>query len=80
MLVAISFVLITKMFNTAIEHTVDLVTNEDDPRARVAKDVAAGAVLVAAVNAVAVAYLVFYDKITSIPYRSSASCAGRRST
>ena len=68
LLVAISFVLITEMFNTAIEHTVDLVTDEDDPRARIAKDVAAGAVLVAAVNAVAVAYLVFYDKITSVPY------------
>ena len=68
LLVAISFVLITEMFNTAIEHVVDLVTDEDDPRARVAKDVAAGAVLVAAVNAIAVAYLVFYDKITSVPY------------
>ena len=68
LLVAISFVLITEMFNTAIEHVVDLVTDEDDPRAKVAKDVAAGAVLIAAVNAVAVAYLVFYDKITSVPY------------
>jgi diacylglycerol kinase (ATP) len=68
LLVAISFVVITEMFNTSIEHVVDLVTDEDDPRARIAKDVAAGAVLVAAVNAIAVAYLVFYDKITSVPY------------
>jgi diacylglycerol kinase (ATP) len=68
LLVAISFVVITEMFNTAIEHVVDLVTDEEDPRARIAKDVAAGAVLVAAVNAIAVAYLVFYDKITSVPY------------
>jgi len=68
LLVAISFVVITEMFNTAIEHVVDLVTDEDDPRARIAKDVSAGAVLVAAVNAIAVAYLVFYDKITSVPY------------
>jgi len=45
-----------------------LITDEDDPRARIAKDVAAGGVLIAAVNAVAVAYLVFYDKITSVPY------------
>jgi len=66
--VAISFVLITEMFNTAIEHVVDLVTDQDDPRAKVAKDVAAGAVLIAAVNAVVVAYLVFYAKITSVPY------------
>lgn len=68
LLVAISFVLIAEMFNTAIEHVVDLVTDQEDPRARVAKDVAAGGVLIAAVNAVAVAYLVFYDKITSVPY------------
>ncbi|MBE3031853.1 MAG: diacylglycerol kinase [Actinobacteria bacterium] len=67
-LVAISFVLITEMLNTAIEHLVDLVTDQEDPRAKVAKDVAAGAVLIAAVNAIAVAYLVFYDKITSVPY------------
>ena len=68
LLVAISFVLITEMLNTAIEHLVDLVTDQEDPRAKVAKDVAAGAVLIAAVNAIAVAYLVFYDKITSVPY------------
>ena len=68
LLVAISFVLIAEMFNTAIEHVVDLITDEDDPRAKIAKDVAAGAVLVAAVNAIAVAYLVFYDKITYVPY------------
>jgi len=68
LLVAISFVLITEMLNTAIEHIVDLITDEDDPRAKIAKDVAAGAVLIAAVNAIAVAYLVFYDKITNVPY------------
>jgi diacylglycerol kinase (ATP) len=68
LLVAISFVLITEMLNTAVEHIVDLITDADDPRAKIAKDVAAGAVLIAAVNAVAVAYLVFYDKITSVPY------------
>lgn len=68
LLVAISFVLITEMFNTAIENVIDLITTEIDPRIKVAKDVSAGAVLVAAVNAVAVAYLVFYDKLTSVPY------------
>ncbi len=68
LLVAISFVLITEMLNTAVEHIVDLITDANDPRAKIAKDVAAGAVLIAAVNAVAVAYLVFYDKITSVPY------------
>lgn len=68
LLVAISFVLITEMVNTAIEQLTDLITDAHDPRAKVAKDVAAGAVLVAAVNAIAVAYLVFYDKLTGLPY------------
>jgi len=68
LLVAISFVLITEMINTAIEETIDMITSGDDPRARVAKDMAAGAVLVAAANALAVAYLVFYDKIAGAPY------------
>jgi diacylglycerol kinase (ATP) len=68
LLVAISFVLITEMLNTAVENVIDLITAEDDPRAKIAKDVSAGAVLVAAVNAIAVAYLVFYDKLTSVPY------------
>jgi diacylglycerol kinase (ATP) len=66
--VAISFVLITEMINSAIEHTVDLITREDDPRAKIAKDMAAGAVLVAAANALVVAYLVFYDKLSGAPY------------
>jgi len=68
LLVAISFVLIAEMINTAIEQLMDMVTDEHDPRAKIAKDVAAGAVLVAALNAVAVAYLVFYTRITSTPY------------
>ena len=68
LLVAISFVLITEMINTAVENVVDMITQEDDPRAKVAKDVSAGAVLIAAVNAIAVAYLVFYDRLISTPY------------
>ncbi len=68
LLVAISFVLITEMLNTAIENVVDMITDEHDERAKIAKDVSAGSVLIAAVNAVAVAYLVFYDKLTSLPY------------
>jgi len=42
--VAISFVLISEMFNTALEHAIDIITDEHDPRAKAAKDIAAGAV------------------------------------
>lgn len=63
-LFAITLVLIAEMLNTAIEAAIDLVTSSFDPKAKVAKDVAAGAVLVAAVNSLVVAYLVFADKAT----------------
>ena len=54
------------MFNTAIEKAVDLVTDEYHVLAKIAKDVAAGGVLVAALNSVVVGYILFYDKLTDI--------------
>lgn len=65
LLVAISFVLIAEMVNTAIEATIDLATTSFDPLAKVAKDIAAGAVLIAAVNAVVIGYLVFADRLST---------------
>ena len=65
---AITFVFVAEMINTAVEYTVDMITGAKHPAAKVAKDVAAGAVFVAALNALAVAYLVFYDRVVGIPY------------
>jgi diacylglycerol kinase (ATP) len=59
LMIAISFVLITEMVNSAIEGAIDVATTSFDPMAKLAKDVAAGAVLIATVNAVAVGYIVF---------------------
>jgi len=59
LLLAIAFVLIAEMINTAIEGAIDVATSSFDPMAKLAKDIAAGAVLIAAINAVAVGYLVF---------------------
>ena len=59
LLLAITFVLVAEMINSAIEQAIDLATTSFDPLAKLAKDIAAGAVLIAAVNAVAVGYLVF---------------------
>ena len=56
---AIALVLIAEMLNSAVEAAVDVATTSFDPVAKVAKDVAAGAVLIAAANAVVVGYLVF---------------------
>ena len=59
LLSAVAMVLMAEMFNTAIEVTVDLFTEEFHPLAATAKNVAAGAVLVAALYALVVGYLVF---------------------
>lgn len=63
LLLAIAFVLITEMINTALEHTIDVATTSFDPMAKLAKDIAAGAVLIAAVNALAIGYLVFAHRV-----------------
>jgi diacylglycerol kinase (ATP) len=62
LLLSITFVLIAEMLNSAIEGAIDATTTSFDPNAKLAKDVAAGAVLIASVNAVAVGYLVFAGK------------------
>jgi diacylglycerol kinase (ATP) len=59
-------VIVAEMINTAIEATIDLVTSTYDPIAGIAKDVAAGAVLLASVNAIIVAYFVFFSKLNPL--------------
>jgi diacylglycerol kinase (ATP) len=63
LLISITFVLIAEMINSAIEGAIDVATTSFDPLAKLAKDVAAGAVLIASLNAVAVGYLVFSAKV-----------------
>jgi diacylglycerol kinase (ATP) len=65
-IIAVAFVFITELMNSAIEAVVDLITDQFDPRAKAAKDMAAGAVLVAAINALVVAYLVLADRLTNV--------------
>ncbi|HXF98762.1 MAG TPA: diacylglycerol kinase [Gaiellaceae bacterium] len=63
LLLAITFVLVAELVNTAIEAAVDVASTSFDPMAKLAKDIAAGAVLVASLNAVAVGYLVFSGEV-----------------
>jgi diacylglycerol kinase (ATP) len=65
LLLSIAFVLIAEMLNTAIEGAIDVATTSFDPMAKLAKDIAAGAVLIATINAVAVGYLVFSNEVGS---------------
>ena len=68
---SIAFVFFAELFNTAIEATVDLATRgEYNELARLAKDVAAGAVLVAAASALAVGDMVFFRKLYTLSYAS----------
>lgn len=66
LLFTISLVLTAELANTAVEATVDVAVDRFDPLAKIAKDVAAGAVLVSSLNAVAVGYLVFYTRLVSL--------------
>lgn len=57
----IAAVIAAELFNTAIENVCDLISKETNERIRVAKDVGAGAVLVLAIGAAAVAVVFFLD-------------------
>ena len=63
LLITIALVLVTEMINSSLEVVLDLAVERYHPLARVAKDVAAGAVLFATLNAVVVGYLIFFEAL-----------------
>lgn len=65
----ITLVMFAELINTAIESVVDMMANYYHPLAKIAKNVAAGAVLLTAINALVVGYVIFWDKITDETYR-----------
>ena len=58
MIAAIALVFAGEMLNTVVELTIDLITQENNDLAKYAKDVAAGAILVAAMAAAAMGLLI----------------------
>lgn len=60
---SIVLVLVTEMLNTAIETTVDMISEEYHPLARNAKDIAAGVVLIASIGALMLGYLILYPAL-----------------
>lgn len=61
---AVSFVIASELLNTAIEQAVNLAAKgKYSALAKASKDLAAAATLIAALNALFVAYLIFFDKI-----------------
>jgi diacylglycerol kinase len=65
-IIAIGLVLATEVLNTVVEALTDLCTAEFHPLAKIAKDAAAGAVLIASVAAVGVAIAVFLPRLLSL--------------
>ncbi len=59
----VSFVLILELFNTALEAIVNLVSPQIKPHAKIAKDVSAAAVLLAAMTAIIVGLILFLPKL-----------------
>ena len=57
---AVFLVIFAEMINTAIETVVDLFVDVYHPKAKIAKDVAAGAVVLAACNALIVGYFIYF--------------------
>lgn len=60
---AIGLVLISEMLNTAIESIVDLIIDTHHKIAGTAKDIGAGAVLIASITALSIGYLILYNRI-----------------
>lgn len=64
LILIISLVLTLELINTAIEKTIDLTTEyKIHPLAKCAKDIAAGAVLIAAIASLIIACILFIPKI-----------------
>lgn len=66
-IVSIGLVWMAEIFNTALEKLTDLVSPEYHPLAGQAKDLAAGAVLMVAITAVAIALLIFWPHLLTLP-------------
>ena len=65
-LILFGLILSLELVNTAVEAVVDLVTEEKKPLAKIAKDTAAGAVLIAAIMAAGVGLIIFVPKILAL--------------
>jgi len=63
LIVSIALVLGMEALNSAIEYTVDLISPEQHPLAKKAKDVAAAAVLICALFALVIGIIIFVPKI-----------------
>jgi undecaprenol kinase len=62
---SITTVLILEMVNTAVEHVIDLIHKKKNIYAKLAKDIAAGAVLLSSLWAAIIGFAIFLPKIVT---------------
>ncbi len=62
----IGLVIATELINTSIEATIDLITDQINPLAKIAKDTAAAAVLVFGLTAIIIGVIIFLPKIINM--------------
>lgn len=65
-IILFSLVIAAELFNTAIEAVVDMIMPEFHPKAKIAKDAAAGGVLVLAIGAAIVGLIIFIPKFIEL--------------
>lgn len=65
-LLSIGFVIVTEMINTVVELMMDHLSPEKSSAVGLIKDIAAGAVLIAAITAICVGLVVFVPEILSV--------------
>lgn len=64
--ILVFLVLFAEMINTVIETIVNMITNEYNEKAKIAKDVSAGAVTICAICSVIVGLIIFIPKLLEI--------------
>lgn len=65
-IILFAIVISAELFNTAIETVVNMITMEKNKKAKIAKDVSAGAVLVTAIGSAIVGLIIFIPKVVNI--------------
>ncbi len=68
-IIAIASVISAELFNTAIETVVDIVSPERNPKAKLVKDIAAGAVLVVAIGAAIIGFIILGPRVINLFYK-----------
>ena len=68
-IISISLVIFAELINTAVEVIIDILSQDYSLKARIAKNISAAAVVIAAGNAVFIAYLVFFNKAQELSLR-----------